>query len=244
MSNLQPQLYTSKYLFKAVCDEAKKLCPRESNSYKILDVPAGAGALTKFLKEEIGATVSAADYDLKKWQYSEVTPKFCDLSKEIPFPDNTFDLVICLEGLKHIPNIHIALSEFQRVTKPGGKILITIPNDLNLQSRLRYFFDGFVDVDWTKPMQEGSDDEKLFMYPASLLSYPYLHYYLEKAGLKKLYTRHDRIRGYAALLAIFFYPFIFLKTLITCKSNIDLFFEMISPTWLCGRRNIIVCAKK
>jgi SAM-dependent methyltransferase len=46
---------------------------------------------------------------------------------EIPFADNYFDSVLCTEVLEHVFNIDEVLTEINRVLKPGGKFLITIP---------------------------------------------------------------------------------------------------------------------
>ncbi len=46
----------------------------------------------------------------------------------IPFVNDTFDVVICSEVIEHVLDMEKALSEIWRVTKPGGRILITVPN--------------------------------------------------------------------------------------------------------------------
>jgi ubiquinone/menaquinone biosynthesis C-methylase UbiE/uncharacterized protein YbaR (Trm112 family) len=43
----------------------------------------------------------------------------------LPFEDNTFDLVTCLEALEFMPNTLAALHELIRVLKPGGLLLVT-----------------------------------------------------------------------------------------------------------------------
>lgn len=47
--------------------------------------------------------------------------------KTIPFPDNSFDAVLCSEVFEHVFNLSEILAELNRVLKPGGKILITCP---------------------------------------------------------------------------------------------------------------------
>lgn len=45
----------------------------------------------------------------------------------LPFPDGTFDRVICSEVLEHIPDDLSAMSELARVLRPGGTMAITVP---------------------------------------------------------------------------------------------------------------------
>jgi SAM-dependent methyltransferase len=45
----------------------------------------------------------------------------------LPFPDATFDRVICSEVLEHIPEDVAAMSELTRVLRPGGTMAITVP---------------------------------------------------------------------------------------------------------------------
>jgi SAM-dependent methyltransferase len=45
----------------------------------------------------------------------------------LPFPDSTFDLVICCHVLEHIPDDVTAMRELCRITAPGGVVLIQVP---------------------------------------------------------------------------------------------------------------------
>lgn len=50
-----------------------------------------------------------------------------DLDKEkIPFPDNSFDCVVCLDVLEHLENIHLVFDEIIRVTRKYA--IISLPN--------------------------------------------------------------------------------------------------------------------
>jgi SAM-dependent methyltransferase len=46
---------------------------------------------------------------------------------KLPFPDGTFDRVICSEVLEHIPDDVSAMRELSRVLRPGGTMAITVP---------------------------------------------------------------------------------------------------------------------
>jgi SAM-dependent methyltransferase len=54
----------------------------------------------------------------------------CDIEAEKwPFPDETFDTVVCTEVLEHLLfDPMFAASEMCRVLKPGGSVLVTVPN--------------------------------------------------------------------------------------------------------------------
>ncbi|MFB6344811.1 MAG: class I SAM-dependent methyltransferase [bacterium] len=45
----------------------------------------------------------------------------------LPFPDNTFDTVICSEVLEHLPDYETAIDELQRVMKPEGTAAVSVP---------------------------------------------------------------------------------------------------------------------
>src|SRR3546814_15029687 len=43
----------------------------------------------------------------------------------LPFPDQSFEAVICSEVLEHVPDPRLVLDEIARVLKPGGCLLLT-----------------------------------------------------------------------------------------------------------------------
>jgi len=51
----------------------------------------------------------------------------CASALQLPFPDNSFDKVICSEVLEHIPDYEGALKEINRVLKPGGLFCASVP---------------------------------------------------------------------------------------------------------------------
>ncbi|EED35715.1 methyltransferase type 11 [Luminiphilus syltensis NOR5-1B] len=45
----------------------------------------------------------------------------------LPFPDASFDRIICSEVLEHIPNYLSVIEEIDRLLKPGGRLCISVP---------------------------------------------------------------------------------------------------------------------
>jgi SAM-dependent methyltransferase len=45
-----------------------------------------------------------------------------------PFPDNTFDLVVCEHVLEHLQNVIHVMEELHRVSKPHGRVWIRVPH--------------------------------------------------------------------------------------------------------------------
>ena len=46
----------------------------------------------------------------------------------LPFPDHTFDRIICSEVFEHIPDDRGAMAELHRVLRPGGVLAATVPS--------------------------------------------------------------------------------------------------------------------
>ena|SRR5947209_1439904 len=47
--------------------------------------------------------------------------------EELPWDDDTFDLITCLDVIEHTPDDVVALAELRRVCRPGGWLLVTVP---------------------------------------------------------------------------------------------------------------------
>lgn len=237
------QVYTTKHLYHRTTEWLRDLKAKNPAMQTALDAPAGGGALTQFLSEDLGLKTQAIEIDRAKWAYPPVEPILADLGRKLPLQENSLDLVVCLEGLKHFTDVSTAITEFTRILKPGGFLLITIPNDLGLQSRFRYLFDGWVDIDWIHPMDPNSQNERDHFNISSLVSLPYLYYFFEKNKLKLIKTGADRYRFWSVLLGVLFYPILWFVNSRRLPSNHPLRSEMVSFTWLAGRRNLILCQK-
>ncbi len=57
-------------------------------------------------------------------------------TKELPFPDNTFDIVVALAVMHHTDNPEYYLSELKRVIKPSGAIILIEEMYINFIDRI------------------------------------------------------------------------------------------------------------
>jgi ubiquinone/menaquinone biosynthesis C-methylase UbiE len=96
----------------------------------VLDVGCGSGWFSREADRR-GARVTSLDIAIallhetrKKVLAGRVNGDACAL----PFADASFDLVISSECIEHTVDPRLALAEIHRVTRPGGRLLITVPN--------------------------------------------------------------------------------------------------------------------
>ena len=61
---------------------------------------------------------------------ADVKADICNL----PFPDNSYDIILCNHVLEHIPDDTKAMKELYRVLKPGGMGIFQIPQDLKREN--------------------------------------------------------------------------------------------------------------
>lgn len=98
----------------------------------VLDLGSGDGAFTIPLIKK-GLNVISADLShIRLRSIKSVNQKLAECDALIlPFKDNSFDTILFVEVLEHLPNKQAqedALMEFIRVLKPNGRLVLTTPN--------------------------------------------------------------------------------------------------------------------
>ena len=68
-----------------------------------------------------GSRYTGLDIDDRYGTADVVTQEF------LPFPDESFDLVLCTEGFHYVPDPIHGLAEIERVLRPGGRVVLTVP---------------------------------------------------------------------------------------------------------------------
>jgi ubiquinone/menaquinone biosynthesis C-methylase UbiE len=139
--------------FKNISQLFKKEIKKNDSKVKVLDVGCGLGRLIYDMGAEYGADNDLEFYgvdinplrikicDIKKQKYKNVNANFSvGLITELDFPENTFDVLFCIEVMEHLKDYDKAAQEMYRVLKPGGIAIVTTPNRTNVLSLIKSVF--------------------------------------------------------------------------------------------------------
>lgn len=164
---------------------------------RLLDVPAGEGALAARLLSA-GFEVHCCDLYAEIFLLNGVEVRRGDLDGDLPYGDAEFDYVTCLEGLEHIENPHQAVREFRRVLKPGGHLIVSVPNILNIEERIKWLLHGYtshfkpISQEHLRMRHEQRGEKEEIVLHINPISYSELRYILEKYGFALIGTHRDR----------------------------------------------------
>jgi SAM-dependent methyltransferase len=99
-----------------------------------LDFGCGPGTLIHLFPpgiSAVGVDIAAAQLAYAEQNYANAEKEFVRIDSPcLPFADATFDSISCVEVVEHL-DLAVTreiLSEFIRVLKPGGKLIVTTPN--------------------------------------------------------------------------------------------------------------------
>jgi ubiquinone/menaquinone biosynthesis C-methylase UbiE len=142
-------MFEESYLTKS--GEAIALAERYSQKdHFVLDVGCGNGIFLNSLSKDGRHNLYGIDREdfgnaSKEYFLSKV-----DISNEnLPFKNNSFDLVTTWQVFEHLENPHHATREIYRVLRSGGIFIVSIPNPFHLMSRLLFLKNGNMPR-WTK----------------------------------------------------------------------------------------------
>ena len=99
-----------------------------------LDFGCGPGTLVSLLPPGVsafGVDIASAQIAYAQEHYGCPGKEFITIdSGKLPFPSETFDSISCIEVIEHLDpgTTAIIFSEFLRVLKSGGKLIVTTPN--------------------------------------------------------------------------------------------------------------------
>ena len=111
---------------------------------RVLDAGCGEGVLVEEFRQAPGLKAQGSiEIQGVDANYSSEFVRRGSLL-DLPFADAAFDRALCLDVLEHLSLAEQprALAELFRVLRPGGELLVTVPNLAHLQSRLHFLFAG------------------------------------------------------------------------------------------------------
>ena len=116
----------SKYLFDIV---------NMKGGLSLLDIGCGRGEVSKGFKN-LGINVFSTDLLPSKY-YKDV---ISNSEKNIPFKDNSFNIIFCKSVIEHFYNPEYFMEECHRVLKPNGKLILMTPD---WHSQMKIFYDDY-----------------------------------------------------------------------------------------------------
>jgi SAM-dependent methyltransferase len=131
-----PKLYDT-YLVPLIfepfaADLVNRLSPRTPS--RVLEIAAGTGVVTRALASGLSESVSIVATDLNQAMLDHASSVGTKRAVEwrqadamqLPFPDATFDAVVCQFGVMFFPDKSKAFSEVRRVLRAGGIFLFNV----------------------------------------------------------------------------------------------------------------------
>lgn len=105
---------------------------------RLLDVACGSGGATLRIARRTKCMVHGIDIHTQgieaartaaqRSQFElQATFEIANAAERLPFPDASFDAVICIDAVNHLPDRQSIFREWARVLRPGGRLVFTDP---------------------------------------------------------------------------------------------------------------------
>ena len=102
----------------------------------VLEVASGSGGPALYLAKKYGCRVTGIDAnengvttasESAAKSTARVNFKLADANAQLPFDDNSFDGLLCIDSLNHFPNRLNVFDDWRRVLRPGRRAVFTDP---------------------------------------------------------------------------------------------------------------------
>ncbi|MBF0387020.1 MAG: methyltransferase domain-containing protein [Candidatus Omnitrophica bacterium] len=220
---------------------------------KVLDLGCGNGRTGKMIADR-GFPVEACDMDSDRFEFHNVIPfRQGNLDSRLPYDDQTFDCVILMEVIEHVYNPGFVIGEISRILKPGGRLVLSTPNILNISSRLRFLFEGSFDF-FREPTLDYAKCFPVAIQNMHVIPWRYqdLEYLLARNGLEAGRVLADKRKMALLFPLLLVMPMILIQSLTKvtrgrAKGGVDyvrMSTILLSPDMLLGRHLIVESIKK
>jgi SAM-dependent methyltransferase len=242
----RPKIFRSAHAY----DDIRALLKNVERKGLCLDLPAGRGVNIDGIRAA-GFDPVVADLFPGKTKAQGAPCLKVDFIAPLPFAAASFAAILCSEGIEHHPSHTQFIEECSRVLKPGGTLLITTPNILNLRARLAYLLNGNYSFRH-KPLSEVTQFwNQTYLGHVHLIGYFQLRFILRQAGFRLLEVTTGKYSLSALLLAPFLYLPVWLSTTRlfrrslgehhqTCREILD---HALSHDLLFGKKLILLAQK-
>jgi ubiquinone/menaquinone biosynthesis C-methylase UbiE len=210
------ELSTDKILSSALSLLAKNK-PNLTGNY--LDIGSGTGELIRHVKNKFNVDSYAVDYTDSLMELTDQAVDIVDLNNcNLPYEDNFFDGITFTEVIEHLEDHRKILKEVNRILKPGGVLVVSTPNILNMKSRVRFLTFGFYNL--FGPLHVKDSDLHHAGGHINPLSYFYLSHSLLDADFEDIRLTIDKKQGTSLFWLSLFYPFILFVSFFTYRKEI------------------------
>lgn len=206
-----------KFVSEAVLKNISQIPDFET--FSVLDLSCGEGHIISELAKK-GCNVKGTHYKKNDYiiQNEELISSLdiiynIDLHVELPFENESFDLILMTEVLEHLESHIRVIHEVARILKPGGYFIFTTPNQYRIHSRLNFFLTGHHKLIQRKLSWDLSKTD-LYANHINLVDFPLISTLLFQGNIKieKMFiTRFKWKHVYLIFLYGLLYPFSFLK---------------------------------
>jgi SAM-dependent methyltransferase len=190
---------------REIIDGVLELVAGEARGTRALDVSCRNG--------EVMRELAARGFEVRGTRFERGLPPIeglpvdegVDLIRGLPYPDESFDLVVITEVLEHLENHRAAIAELARVLRPGGHLVLTTPNIMRLDSRIGFMLAGMHKakrrhIPLDTPIAEA---HRYHNYP---IPFTLLYYFLRVNGLILERIGHGKVKPFSHVLYALLYP--------------------------------------
>lgn len=177
---------------------------------RLVDVGAGQGYFSQLVGDHVtrmlgvapSTMLSACDLFPEYFKYQAIRCDPVEPNGRLVYGDDSFDIACSVEVIEHLEDQFQFVRELHRVLKPGGRAIVSTPNLLSINSRIRFLHSGF----WLlfDPLSLTSRDPVHTSGHIGPITYYYLAYLFHRAGFQSVRVHFDRRkRSAVAWLALF-----------------------------------------
>lgn len=153
-SHVDEGYFTSRASFyQEVVEGIERYCPTPQC---LLDVGSGPGPLLAFLVKRypraeltvLDSSQEAVNQVSRKYHDDpHISTIWGDITQTLTWAGKYYDTITCIECLEHIKDYPAALANMMRLLRPGGHLILTVPNNDNWKGHVNHWTqDAFLGI--------------------------------------------------------------------------------------------------